>query len=54
MMVCTNNPLPLACCEWCVFNPANVKGIDVMHYIEPKVTHYCPKFKLKEGVNGTA
>jgi hypothetical protein len=45
MKACTAGE-PLACCEYCAHNPANIKR-EVTLWFEPEVTHYCIEFKLK-------
>jgi len=57
--VCVHNPLPLAACEYCRFNPRHVKPFGVirmrMQYIEPKITNHCSAFELHgDKVNGSA
>jgi len=42
---------PLACCEYCKFNPRNKGHIE--QWFEPEVTHFCKQFDM-ELKNGTA
>ena len=49
MKACTANE-PLACCEYCAFNPRNISGT-VSKYFEPEVTHFCATFHIKDEKN---
>jgi hypothetical protein len=61
MKACTANE-PLACCEYCAFNPRNItarrqlwvrQGLSIKakekeEWFEPNVTHFCPDFRIEE------
>ena len=45
MKGCSANE-PLACCEYCAFNPRNISG-EVATWFEPVVTHFCDDFRME-------